>query len=101
RIGLTCGDINGIGLEVIMKTFLDNRMHQICTPVIYASAKLISNQRKLLNLTEFNYQTIRTSNDIILRKNNVVNSWEEEVQVDWGVANEIRSEERRVGKEWR
>ncbi len=89
KIGITCGDVNGIGLEVVMKTFLDNRMHQICTPVIYASSKLISQQRKLLNLTEFNYQTIRTGNDIILRKNNVMNLWEEEVNVEWGKATEI------------
>ena len=71
KVGITCGDINGIGLEVIMKTFLDNRMHQICTPVIYAGQKTVSLQRKLLNLNEFNYQTIRNSNEIILRKNNV------------------------------
>ena len=37
KIGITCGDINGIGLEVIMKAFLDHQMLQICTPVIYAS----------------------------------------------------------------
>lgn len=51
KVGITCGDVNGIGLEVVMKTFLDNRMHQVCTPVIYASNKLVSLQRKLLNLT--------------------------------------------------
>jgi len=86
KVGITCGDINGIGLEVIMKTFLDNRMHQICTPVIYAGQKLVSLQRKLLNLNEFNYQTIRNSNEIILRKNNVVSCWEDEVAVEWGQA---------------
>ena len=84
KIGITCGDANGVGLEVIMKTFLDNRMHQICTPVIYASSKLVSQHRKLLNLTEFNYQTIKSSNDIILRKNNVMNLWEDDMNVEWG-----------------
>jgi 4-hydroxythreonine-4-phosphate dehydrogenase len=67
-----------------MKTFLDNRMHQVCTPVIYASAKVVSLQRKLLNLTEFNYNTVRSSNDVILRKTNVINCWEEEIPVEWG-----------------
>lgn len=89
KIGITCGDVNGIGLEVIMKTFLDNRMHQICTPVIYASSKIVSQQRKLLSFSDFNYQTIRNSNDIILRKNNVMNLWEDEVNVEWGKATEI------------
>ncbi len=89
KIGITCGDVNGIGLEVIMKTFLDNRMHQVCTPVIYASSKLVSSQRKLLNLTEFNYNTVRTSSDVILRKTNVVNCWEEEIAVEWGKSTEL------------
>jgi 4-hydroxythreonine-4-phosphate dehydrogenase len=89
KVGITCGDVNGIGLEVIMKTFLDNRMHQICTPVIYAGQKLVSLQRKLLNLNEFNYQTVRSSSEVILRKNNVVSCWEDEVPVEWGQATQI------------
>ncbi len=89
KVGITCGDVNGIGLEIIMKTFLDNRMHQICTPVIYAGQKLVSLQRKLLNLNEFNYQTIRNSNEIILRKNNVASCWEDEIPVEWGMATEL------------
>jgi len=88
RVGITCGDINGIGLEVVMKTFLDNRMHQICTPVIYASNKMVSLQRKLLNLNDFQYMTVRSVSELILRKNNVVNCWEEEVPVEWGKASE-------------
>lgn len=89
KVGITCGDVNGIGLEVVMKTFLDNRMHQVCTPVIYASNKLVSLQRKLLNLTEFQYQTVKSSNEVILRKTNVVNCWEEEISVEWGKPTEL------------
>ncbi len=89
KIGITCGDVNGIGLEIVMKTFLDNRMHQVCTPVIYASSRLISLQRKLLNLSEFNYNTVRSSNDVILRKTNVINCWEEDIAVEWGKSTEI------------
>ncbi len=84
RVGITCGDINGVGLEVIMKTFLDNRMHQVCTPVIYASNKMVSQQRKLLNMNDFQYLTVRSSNEIILRKTNVINCWEEEIPVEFG-----------------
>ena len=58
KVGITCGDYNGVGLEVILKTFLDNRMHQVCTPVIYASNKLVSLQRKMLNMADFQYQKI-------------------------------------------
>ncbi len=84
KVGITCGDINGVGIEVIMKTFLDNRMHQVCTPVIYASNKMISQQRKLLNMNDFQYQTVRSSNEIILRKTNVINCWEEDIPVEFG-----------------
>ncbi len=88
KIGITCGDVNGVGMEVTMKVFLDNQMLQLCTPVIYASSKLVSLQRKLLNLTEFNYNTVRSSNDILLRKVNVINCWEEEIPVDYGKSTE-------------
>lgn len=84
KVGITCGDINGVGIEIIMKTFLDSRMHQICTPVIYCSNKMISAQRKALNLNDFQYQTIKGSNEIILRKTNVINCWEEEIAVEFG-----------------
>jgi 4-hydroxythreonine-4-phosphate dehydrogenase len=84
KIGITCGDINGVGLEVIMKTFMDSRMLQLCTPLIYASNKLVSQQRKLLNLNEFQYQTVKSSNEAILRKTNLVNCWEDEVTVEFG-----------------
>ena len=89
KIGITCGDLNGVGLEVVMKTFMDSRMLQICTPYIYASNKLVSLQRKQLNLNDFQYQTVRTSNEAILRKTNVINCWEEEVNVEFGKPSEI------------
>ncbi len=84
KVGITCGDINGVGLEVVMKTFLDNRMHQVCTPVIYASNKMVSLQRKMLNMNDLQYITVKSGNDIILRKTNVINCWEEEVPVEFG-----------------
>ncbi len=88
KVGISCGDINGVGLEVIIKTFLDSRMHQICTPVIYASNKLVSLQRKMLNMNDFQYQTVKGVNEVILRKTNVINCWDEEVPVEFGVSNE-------------
>ncbi|MBK6398375.1 MAG: 4-hydroxythreonine-4-phosphate dehydrogenase PdxA [Bacteroidetes bacterium] len=87
KVGITCGDINGVGLEVILKTFLDSRMHQVCTPVIYASNKMVSLHRKLLNFTDFQYITVKSSDEIILRKTNVINCWEEDVHVEFGQVN--------------
>jgi 4-hydroxythreonine-4-phosphate dehydrogenase len=71
-----------------MKAFLDHQMLQLCTPVIYASSKLVSLQRKMLNLTEFNYNTVRSSAEVLLRKVNVINCWEEEIPVDFGKSTE-------------
>jgi len=88
KVGITCGDFNGIGLEVIMKTFLDNRMHQVCTPVIYAGSKMVSQQRKLLNMSDFNYTTIRPGQEVILRKTNVMHCWDDELPVEWGKSTE-------------
>ena len=59
RVGISCGDTNGVGLEVIIKTFFDSRMHQVCTPVIYASNKMVSLHRKHLNLNDFQYLTVK------------------------------------------
>jgi 4-hydroxythreonine-4-phosphate dehydrogenase len=84
KVGISCGDINGIGLEVVLKSLFDNRIHQICTPVIYASNKIVSQQRKLLNMNDFQYQTIKSGSDIILRKTNVINCWDDDIQVDFG-----------------
>ena len=56
RVGITIGDMNGVGPEVIIKTLADTRMLQLCAPVIYGSAKISSYYRKALNIEEFNYK---------------------------------------------
>ena len=55
-IGLSCGDVNGIGLELIIKTVSDSRLLEICTPVIFANNKVLNFYRKAipsLNLSDF------------------------------------------------
>lgn len=89
KIGITLGDINGIGPEVIIKTFTDTRMLQVCTPVIYGSSKAISFHRKALDHQEFNYNTIRGIKEVIARKVNLINCWEEEAKIDLGVPTTI------------
>ena len=53
-IGITCGDLNGIGIELIIKTLSDNRILDQCTPVIFASNKVINFYRKSVPETNFN-----------------------------------------------
>jgi 4-hydroxythreonine-4-phosphate dehydrogenase len=89
KVGITIGDVNGVGPEVIIKTFSDNRMHQVCTPVIYGSTKAISYHRKTLNNTEFNFTTIKNVSEINPKRINLINCWEEEIKIDLGQASPV------------
>lgn len=71
-IGISIGDINGIGPEITLKVFSDERMLAFCTPVIYASGKLIAYYRKALNIN-FNYNQADSIENIQLGTNNVIN----------------------------
>lgn len=81
RIGITLGDINGIGPEVIMKALADSRITAMATPVIYGSAKVISFYKKLLNIEEFNYSQVKSRGQFAFKSINVVNVWEDSLEV--------------------
>jgi 4-hydroxythreonine-4-phosphate dehydrogenase len=76
RLGITMGDFNGIGIEVIMKALQDPRMLRICVPVLYGSGKALAKYKKLLNIENFTYHQIG-DNVVHERKINVVNCWDE------------------------
>ncbi len=83
-IGITIGDINGIGPEIILKTFHDHRIANYCTPVIFASPKVISFWKKQLNFPEFNIPYIKTIDQVHHKKTNLLVCWEEEVEIKPG-----------------
>ncbi|MFZ4058724.1 MAG: 4-hydroxythreonine-4-phosphate dehydrogenase PdxA [Ferruginibacter sp.] len=87
-IGLTCGDINGIGLELIIKTMSDARLLEICTPVIFSNNKVLNFYHKGLQDYNFNFSTTKEANKINHKQVNMFNCWEEEVAVTPGVLNE-------------
>ncbi len=89
KIGITIGDINGVGIEIIIKTLADSRMLTVCTPIIYGSSKVISYHRKALNNLEFNFNTIRHADEASHKKTNLINCWEEDVKVELGKPNEL------------
>lgn len=91
-IGISLGDINGIGPEVIIKTLSDNRILKIATPVIFGSGKVISFYRKSLQLEEFNYHQLSLGEPYKMHHINVVNCWEENVAVDPGKASKEAGE---------
>jgi 4-hydroxythreonine-4-phosphate dehydrogenase len=86
RIGITLGDPNGIGPEVVIKALSDNRILSLFTPVIYGSAKAISHYKKLLNIEEFNYSQVRAKGQLAHKSINVVNCWEESLEIIPGKA---------------
>ena len=83
-IGISCGDINGIGLEIIIKTVSDVRLLDLCTPVIFASNKVLNFYRKSVPDANFNFMTIKETNRINHKQINLFNCWEEEVSVTPG-----------------
>jgi len=87
-IGFTCGDINGIGIELIIKVLSDNRILDICTPVVFANNKAINFYRKTLPELNLNFVTIKDSTKINAKQINLFNCWEEEVEITPGIMND-------------
>jgi len=82
-VGITQGDINGVGYEVILKTFAEPMMLDLCTPVLYGSPKVASYHRKALNLPT-NFAIVNSALEASENKLNIVNCNDEEVKVDLG-----------------
>ncbi|MGZ5281204.1 MAG: 4-hydroxythreonine-4-phosphate dehydrogenase PdxA [Bacteroidia bacterium] len=83
-IGISCGDLNGVGLEIIVKTFSDNRMLQYCTPVIYCAGATITFVRKVLDAKLFNFTQIKDVREARPDRVNVVNAWQENPRISFG-----------------
>ncbi len=87
-VGVSIGDLNGIGIEVVLKTFEDKRMLDFCTPVLFGSTKVVSYHKKALGL-EMPIQGITSIDKINHSKINVLNIWKEEVAVEFGKSTKI------------
>ena len=83
KLGISIGDLNGIGSEIVLKTFDDSRMLDFCTPIIFASTKVLTFLKKQFNLS-LNYQGIDDASKAIDGKINVVNVWKEGVNINFG-----------------
>lgn len=85
RVGITQGDINGVGYEVILKTFADPAMLELCTPVIYGSPKVAAYHRKALELTT-NFAIVSSASEAEDNKLSIINCTDDEVKVEFGKA---------------
>ncbi|UAB85212.1 4-hydroxythreonine-4-phosphate dehydrogenase PdxA [Zunongwangia sp. SCSIO 43204] len=83
KVGISIGDLNGIGSEIVLKTFDDSRMLDFCTPVIFASTKIITFLKKRYKLA-INFQGVDSAEHAIDGKVNIVNVWKESVTINFG-----------------
>ncbi|SHM45873.1 4-hydroxythreonine-4-phosphate dehydrogenase [Cyclobacterium lianum] len=84
-IGISIGDINGIGAEVTMKALQDSRLQRMITPVIYGHGKAITYYRKVMEMNDFNFMQVKSIEDIHHKKTNVINVVQDSPEVMPGV----------------
>lgn len=89
KVGITHGDINGIGYEIILKTFSDNRVAEICTPIIYGSSKIAAYHRKTLGLPSLNINNISRAEDAGTNRVNIINCVHDDTKVELSKSTEI------------
>jgi 4-hydroxythreonine-4-phosphate dehydrogenase len=82
--GISQGDINGIGYEVIIKALSDSLINDICIPVVYGSPKVAAYHRKALNITNFSFNNIRSAEEAHSRKANMINCLDDNTRVELG-----------------
>ncbi|MDX1471661.1 MAG: 4-hydroxythreonine-4-phosphate dehydrogenase PdxA, partial [Flavobacteriaceae bacterium] len=86
KVAISIGDLNGIGPEVVFKTFEDPRMLELCTPVIFASSNTINFLKKHYQ-SSINFHFINSPQAVKAGKVNVVNVWKEKVEIQFGEEN--------------
>jgi 4-hydroxythreonine-4-phosphate dehydrogenase len=89
KIGISIGDVNGIGLEIIIKTLADSRIYDYCIPIVYGHTKLASFYRRTTHVEDLNFFVINNASESKRenRKPNMINCWEEDVKIEPGIAN--------------
>ena len=83
KLGISIGDLNGIGSEIVLKIFEDSRMLDFCTPIIFASIKTMSFVKKHYKI-DINLNGINHINQAVIGKVNVINCWKENVNISFG-----------------
>ena len=86
-IGFTTGDLNGIGIELVIKTLSDSRLLDFCTPIIFGNNKALNFYRKGLSEYNLNFSQLKDLNRPFAKQVNLYNCWEEEVEIHPGELN--------------
>ncbi len=92
KVGISVGDLNGIGLEIILKALADSRIYDYCIPVVYGHTKVASFYRRTTHLEDVNFTVITQPADIegnkTQRKPYMINCWDEDVKITPGIASQ-------------
>ena len=91
-VGISHGDVNGIGYELFIKTFQDNRLYDLCTLVVYGSPKVAAYHRKALNVNNFSFNSLSSAEVLNNKKANLVNCIDDNIRVEFGKPTAMSSE---------
>jgi len=89
KVGISHGDINGIGYEIIIKTLMDARMMDLCTPIVYGSPKVAAYHRKALNINNFSFNTISNAEKTNNKRANIIDCFGDDIKVELGKSTDI------------
>jgi len=92
RLGISHGDINGISYEIIIKTLIDNRLTDFCTPILYGSPKVAAYHRKAINIGNFSLNHINDATEANPKRANVINIIDDNIRVELGKSTEAAGE---------
>ena len=89
KIGITIGDINGIGPEVIIKALSTPKVMDYFIPIIYGSSKALAYHKNIVNDANFTFVSTKDTHNAAYNKVNVINAWDDDVNINLGVASEV------------
>lgn len=89
KVGITLGDVAGIGPEIIMKTFSDDQIYKQFTPVLYGNPRVLSYYKKILNVDKFQYTSVKNHQNLSHNSLNIIPVWEEEFAITPGTSTDI------------
>ncbi|HBS87574.1 MAG: 4-hydroxythreonine-4-phosphate dehydrogenase PdxA [Bacteroidetes bacterium GWF2_38_335] len=92
KVGISHGDINGVGYEVIIKALMDTRLVEACTPIVYGSSKVAAYHRKALNINNFSFNNINKAEEANSKRANIINCIDENTRVELGKATDYAGE---------
>ncbi len=98
KVGISVGDINGVGLEVILKSLSQN-ITDFCTPVIYCSTKIVAYHKNIVGIDSFQFNSTSSAHNVRHGRINVVNCWQDDVTITLGKLSEIGGKYARISLE--